>query len=697
MIPRPSHAKIRPDHLDRRAFVYVRQSTFMQVREHTASTARQYDLAQRAQDLGWTRAAITVIDQDQGRSGASAVDRDGFQTLLAQVGLGQAGAVLSLEASRLARSCSDWYRLLEICALTDTLVIDEDGVYDPGQYGDRLLLGILGTMSEAELHWLRNRLLGGKLAKAEQGTLRMRPPVGLAFDPAGQLILDPDEEVQHAVRLLLTRFEQTGSALAVVDHFAEHGLRFPTRSWGKGRDGELVWRPLRHGRVLALLHNPRYAGTYVYGRTKTRTRPLPGEAPRVKGRTRQVALAEWPIVRHNAHPGYISWEQFLRNQQRLDDNCTSRSQDRRGVVREGAALLQGIVLCGRCGRRMTVRYTRHGTTPSYECNQLHKEQAARTCQFVRGDGVDAIVAGLFLDAIQPAHLEVSLATLEEIEAQARQVERQWQLRLERARYEADLARRRFVAVDPENRLVARSLERDWNAKLTAVEQLEREHATLPAATALRLGADERQQILALTEDLPALWHAPTTTAAERKHLLRLLLKDVTLTKESSVITVALRWQTDACTTVTVPRPLRSADARRTPAAVVERIRILALQCTDQQIAHLLNEEQTTTGTGGPFTVKKVQWLRWRYRIRRADLEGPAASTAGQRADGRYSAKAAAALLNVDVSTIAAWCRSGRLDAIQTTAHGPRWIRLTPEQIKELRKPTRRRHQKRSAK
>ena len=396
MTPRPSNAKIRPDHLDRRAFVYVRQSTFMQVREHTASTARQYDLVQRAQELGWTHAAITVIDQDQGRSGASAVDRDGFQTLLAQVGLGQAGAVLSLEASRLARSCSDWYRLLEICALTDTLVIDEDGVYDPGQYGDRLLLGILGTMSEAELHWLRNRLLGGKLEKAEKGTLRMRPPVGLVFDPAGQLVLDPDEEVRDAVRLLLTLFEQSGSALAVVDHFAAHGLRFPTRSWGKGRDGELVWRPLRHGRVLSLLHNPRYAGTYVYGRTKTRARPLPGETPRVKGRTRQVALAEWPIVRHNAHPGYISWEQFLRNQQQLDDNCTSRSKDRRGAVREGAALLQGIVLCGRCGRRMTVRYTRHGTTPSYECNQVHKERAGRTCQFVRGDGVDAVVAELFL-------------------------------------------------------------------------------------------------------------------------------------------------------------------------------------------------------------------------------------------------------------------------------------------------------------
>jgi DNA invertase Pin-like site-specific DNA recombinase len=476
-IPRTS-PKIRPDHLDRPAFVYVRQSTLFQVRENTASAARQYDLVQRARELGWSEASITVIDQDQGHSGASAADRDGFQLLIAQVGLGQAGAVLSLEASRLARSCSDWYRLLEICALTDTLVIDEDGVYDPSQYADRLLLGILGTMSEAELHWLRNRRLGGKLARAEQGELRMRPPVGLVFDAARRLVLDPDEEVQQAVRLLFTLFEQTGSALAVVKHFSAHHLLFPDRLWGKAHDGELVWKPLRHGRVLDVLHNPRYAGAYVYGHTQTRTRSLPGEPPRVKGRTCRVATADWPVVRHGAHPGYITWEQFLRNQQRLDDNCTLGGPDRRGAVRGGHALLQGLVLCGQCGRRMSVRYTRQGTTPSYECNQLHKQQGGRTCQSVRGDGIDAAVARLLLEALQPAQLAVSLATLEQVEEQARQIERQWQLRLERARYEADLARRRFLAVEPENRLVARTLERDWNEKLAAVERLERERVGL---------------------------------------------------------------------------------------------------------------------------------------------------------------------------------------------------------------------------
>jgi len=691
-----SSLKIRPDHLDRPAFVYVRQSTLFQVREHTASTARQYDLVQRAQDLGWSQASITVIDQDQGRSGSSAIDRDGFQFLIAQVGLGQAGAVLSLEASRLARSCSDWYRLLEICALTDTLVIDEDGVYDPSQYADRLLLGILGTMSEAELHWLRNRLLGGKLARAEKGALRMRPPVGLVFDAARRLVLDPDEEVQQAVRLLFLLFEQTGSALAVVKHFAKHGLLFPDRLWGKTRDGELLWKPLRHGRVLDVLHNPRYAGVYVYGRTQTRTRTLPHEAPRVKGRTRRVAAADWPIVRQNAHPGYLTWEQFLRNQQRLDDNCTRRENERRGPVREGHALLQGLVLCGQCGRRMSVRYTRNGTTPSYECNQVHKEQGGRTCQFVRGDGVDAAVARLFLEAIQPAQLEVSLATLEQIEAQARQVERQWQCRLERARYEADLARRRLLAVEPENRLVARNLEKDWNDKLAAVEQLEREQVAASAGATPRLSPEERQRILNLAEDLPALWHAPTTLPAERKQLLRLLVKDVTLTKGTPTIQVAVRWQTEACTTLEVPRPPRCWDACRTPVAVADRVRLLAGEHTDRQIAEQLNAEGWKSGRGGSFTASKVQWIRYVHQIRSGCPEGPAACTQGERGDGRCSAQAAAKALNVDVSTIAAWCQSGRLDGIQVTPHGPWWVRLTPEVIERLRKPVRRRWKNRSS-
>jgi DNA invertase Pin-like site-specific DNA recombinase len=688
--------KIQPEHLDRQAFIYVRQSTLAQVLENTASTARQYDLVQRALDLGWSQEHVVVIDQDQGHSGASTTGRDGFQFLIAEVGLGHAGAVFSLEVSRLARSCSDWYRLIEICALTGTLVVDEEGVYDPGQYNDRLLLGFKGTMSEAELHWLRSRLLGGKLEKARQGKLRFRLPAGFVYDATDQVILDPDEQVQQAVHLVLDLFDELGSARAVVKHFTTHQLLFPTRFWGGVRDGELVWTPLRHGRVLSMLHNPTYAGAYVYGRTKTRTQSLPGEAPRVKGRTRQVKREDWPIVLPDAHPGHITWDQFLRNQQRLDDNRTFRYENRRGVVREGAALLQGIVLCGLCGRRMTVRYLDDGATPCYQCSDVHKQYTGKSCQSLRGDGIDAAVASLFLQAMQPAQLEVSMAALEHIEARAHQIDSQWQLRIERAQYEADLARRRLFAVEPENRLVARNLERDWNEKLAQVERLEREYATLPRPTARLASPDERQRILALAQDLPAVWHASSTTHAERKQLLRFLIKDVTLSRRETTIHIGIRWQTEALSELEIPRPKRSCDKYRTDPMVIDRVRELAPTHTDHQIAEILNQEGLVSGKGAPFSKAKVQWVRYRYDIPTGRPIAPSGCPDGYRGDGRCSTQVAAELLNVTRSTISQWCQSGRLDAIQEAPLSPWWVKLTPEIIAELRKPERRRQSRRSS-
>lgn len=685
-----TNLKIRPDHLDRQAIIYIRQSTLIQVRDHTGSTTRQYDLANRALALGWPQQRIRVIDQDQGHSGASAVGRDGFQLLVAEVGLKHAGAVLCLEASRLARSCRDWYHLLEICALTDTLVIDEEGIYDPGQYNDRLLLGFKGTMSEAELHWLRQRLLGGKLAKAEQGELRFRLPVGFSYDPLGKIVLDPDQEVRGAVQLLLDLFAQSHSALAVLTHFQTHQLRFPTRLAERGRAGELAWSPLSHGRVLAVLHNPCYAGAYVYGRTRTRTQLLPGEAPRIKGRTRQIKSDQWPIVLLDAHHGYISWEQFRSNQQQLDDNRTWRPEDRRGAAREGSALLQGIVLCGRCGRRMSVRYLTDGQTPCYECNQLHSHFAGRSCQSLRGDAIDATVVENFLAAIEPAQLEISLAALDQLEARTRQNERQWQLRLERAQYEADLARRRFAAVEPENRLVARSLERDWNEKLAAIEGLQREYLIRPQNSLVSFGPEQRERLLQLAQDIPLVWQAGTTTNIERKQLLRYLIKDVTLTRREKTIHLTIRWQTEALTQLEIPRPVKSSEKCRTSAQALALISQLAPDHTDQQIAIVLNEAGIRAGKGGAFTASKVQWIRYAYQIATGCPESPAAFNDHPRGDGRYSAKAAAQILNVDVSTIADWCQSGRLDSRRAEPTAPRWIYLTPEIIAELRKPVRRR-------
>jgi DNA invertase Pin-like site-specific DNA recombinase len=689
MLNRAASQKIRPDHLDRLAVIYVRQSTLFQVRANTGSTTRQYDLVKRAADLGWTQASIQVVDQDQGQSGSSTIGRDGFQWLVAEVGLGHVGAVLSLEVSRLARSCSDWYRLLEICALTDTLVIDDEGVYDPGAHNDRLLLGFKGSMSEAELHWLKSRLQGGKMTKAEQGQLRFRLPIGLVYDPVGRIVLDPDEAVQEAVRLVFSLFEQSTSALAVVSAFARQHLRFPTRWWGGKRADELIWSRLSHERVLNILHSPLYAGAYVYGRTKFRSRLLPGEEPRVKGRTRRLPQEDWPIVLLDAHPGYITWEQFLHNQRQLDDNRTWRAEEHRGAVREGPSLLQGIILCGSCGRRMGIRYQRNGSVLMYECHQLHSQLAARTCQTMRGDRIDQAVVACFLEAIEPAHLEVALAALDQVEARAKQVENQWHRQIERAQYEADLARRRYKAVDPDNRLVARSLEKEWNEKLAEVDKLEREHQLVPKPAALLLTTAQREQIRRLAHDLPAIWHASTTTFVERKQLMRWLIKDVTLSKRGNVIDVAIRWQTEALTALSIPRYKMSWEERQTSPHVVERVREWSPTHTATQIATLLNEEGLRPGLGGSFTASKVDWIRVAYSIPLACPEGPGFCPSGQRGDGRYSALAAAELLNVNVSTIADWCNAGILESVRAHPHGPRWISLTPDIIEKLRKPTQR--------
>ena len=680
--------KLRNEHLTRPALVYVRQSTLMQVRDNTASTARQYQLAKRAQDLGWPQHLVVVIDQDQGRSGASRTGRAGFEHLIAEVGLGRAGAILCLEASRLARSSSDWYRLIEICALTDTLVIDEDGVYDPGQYNDRLLLGFRGTMSEAELHWLHCRLVGGKLEKAQQGTLCFRLPVGLVYDTTGQIVLDPDEEIQHAVRQVFEVFERSKSALAVVKHFEDHGLQIPTRLWQRQRKGEVVWRRLRHARVLSILHNPFYAGTYIYGRTQTRQRPLPSEVPRIKGYTRQVKRDNWPMLLREHHPGYISWAQFRRHQEQLADNRTFDREQHRGVVRDGGAPLQGIVGCGRCGRRMTVRYMPDGLRPIYVCAQVHKDFAGKTCQCMRGDGIDAAVAQLLLEAIEPAQLTIALEAVEHLEAQARAIDHQWQLRLERARYEADQARRRYREVEPEYRLVARSLERDWNEKLTALDQLEWDYTEMRPTAWSPVSEAERQGIIDLVHDLPAVWRAKTTTHAERKHVVRLLLKDVMLTKLEKAVRVDVRWQTQACSTLEVPRPKPAYVIRRTAPEVLECIRQWAPDHTDIEIAERLNQEGYRSGQGGAFTASKVDWLRYAYGIKSGCPLGPAACPHGQRGDGRYSARTAADLLNVTVSTIADWCKAGKLDGVQVVPRGPWWVQLTPELISALRKPVR---------
>jgi DNA invertase Pin-like site-specific DNA recombinase len=695
-LSRLANHPIRPAHLDRQAIISSRQSTMIQGRAHTGSTARQYDLGPRAQDLGWPRERSRVLDQDQGQSGASAAARAGVQGLVAEGGLKHAGAGFCLEASRLARSCTAWYRRLAIGALPDTLVVDEEGVADPGQDKDRLRRGCKGPMSAAQLHWRRQRLWGGQLAKAELGRLRFRRPGGLVYDPAGRVVIAPDQEVCAAVRLAFARFAQPGSARAVVTPVATPHLRFPTRLWGGGHDGALIWGRLTSGPVLSSRHNPLYAGGYVYGRSVTRMPVLPGEAPRIKGRTRQITRDDWPLVGLDAPPGSMTGEPFQRHQPQLDAHRTWRPEDRRGAGREGAALLQAIGRCGRGGRRMAVRYLQDGITPLYEGNPTHTPPAARTCQTRRGDPIDAAVARRFLDALHPAPLAVALAARDQIDARARQIARHWPRRKERAQDEAALARRRSGAIAPETRLVARALEREWKENLASIETLAREYAAWPPHPLRPVSPEERQRILALAQDMPAVWHAPTTTNTERTPRRRGLVREVTLTGHEKIITIALRWQTGALTMFALPRRRRSWEGRQTEPCAGARLRELASAYTAQQIAVRLNADGGNAGLGGRFTPSKGGWIGGAYGIATGCPERPQACPRGQRGDGRSSAPKAAELLPVQGSTISEWGKQGRLDGRRSAPMSPRWMRLTPELLAAWRRPSRRRHRRRHA-
>jgi DNA invertase Pin-like site-specific DNA recombinase len=607
----PSMSKVTAAHLRRLACLYIRQSSLQQVHDHHESTARQYDLKRRAHALGWTTEQIVVIDEDLGLSGASAVERRGFQRLVAEVGLGRVGLVMGLEVSRLARNSSDWHRLLEICALAETLILDEDGIYDPSHFNDRLLLGLKGTMSEAELHVLRARLLGGMLNKARRGELWMYPPLGLVYEErTHRLALDPDEQVQGAVRLLFETFRRVGSAEQVVRHFARAGLRWPCRLRGR-RAGELAFGTLDHSRVLSILHNPRYAGAFAYGRTRQRTVTLGGQT-----RYRRLPRAEWTVFLPNAHPGYITWEEFETNQATLLANAQSHGPDRRrSPAREGAALLQGLVMCGRCGDRMTVRYSavRGHPVPQYMCQRRGTARVERICQHIPGTGLDDAVAALVLEAVSPAALDVALEVFDELRTRKADVDRLRRAQVERAREEAELAQRQFMLVRPEHRLVADSLERQWNETLARLAEVEEDYRRAAKTDGADLATEDRQRIHALAADLPRVWHDPRTPMRERKRMLRLLIEDVTLLRDRT-IQIHIRWKGGATTSVERPLPRQAPDLRRTPAAVIEMIRALATDQTDRQTADTLNARGLRSGTGQAFSRVLVRHLRNAYGV-----------------------------------------------------------------------------------
>jgi len=668
------NTKIADHHLARHACIYIRQSTPAQVRFNQESTERQYNLADQAKALGWTPEQIRILDGDLGQSGQLTTKRDDFKTLVSDVAMGQVGAIFSLESSRLARSNKDWHRLLELCAVTKTLVFDGDGCYDPSDFNDSLVLGMKGTFAQAELHIIRARLHGAKLNRAQKGELRFPLPVGLVFD-GDKIVLDPDQEVQGAVRAVFTLFEQENSAYAVVQRFHQLGLLFPRRSYGGVWDGKLIWGRLTHSRVIGVLANPSYAGTYVFGRYQSCKKI--GPAGEICTQLRQMPQDQWRVVIPNHHPGYITWDQFLANRSRLAANRTN-SEVLAGPAREGLCLLQGVLLCGICGRRLTTRYTGNGGLyPSYDCNSRSRDAPPlRHCMSLPAKPLDDAIAERLLTAVTPLTIKLALEALNNLEARDKAISAQWHRRIERARYDADLAERRYEEADPSNRLVASTLEKRWNDAMQRMIELEAEIADFERQAMRSLTSEQKQQILQLGKDFPRLWKAPTTSASDRKRMLRLLISDITVVKgpDPKLLRLQIRWQGGATETIEVHQRPNRADAVRYPEAFVAKIRALAERHADKEIAVRLNAEGLTSSTGKSFTASMISWIRFKYRI-----PGPS------RLPGTLTVNEVRAKYGVSMHVVYYWIARGIVAATQRETNTPYAITINDNVDRRLRK------------
>lgn len=673
----PISPKIAPHHLGLRAVVYVRQSTPRQVLANQESTRRQYQLAERAQRMGWPAPRVEVVDEDLGLSGAGSHARTGFQRLVAAIGLGEVGLVLVTEVSRLSRLNSDWHRVIELCAVFRTLIADEDGVYDPRDPNDRLLLGVKGTLFAAELHILRARMRGNLLNKARRGELALRLPVGYRRLGDGTVVLDPDEEVRATLARVFERFSLLRNARAVQRDLAGHGLRMPRLVQHGAEAGRVVWVRPTYQMVQQVLTSPVYAGVFVYGRRKQEVSP--GDPPVVAERRRP--MEEWDIVVPGAYPAYIGYDQYMLNRRHLRDNLYNFAAKGRGAPREGRALLQGLVVCGRCGRRMSVSHGSHYLR--YQCCRVQIDYAAPLCQAFPVAHLDRALGALFLEAVRPAAVETALAAFAQLERERQALDRSWQLRIERARYEAQRAQRQYDAIEPENRLVARTLETRWNAALQALEQLEQEYAVVRRTELLPLGQADRQAVRRLAEDLPALWRAATTTEVDRKRLLRLVVSEVVLTVDAKErrAEATIAWSGGATTRHEVRCPPLGWHGR-TRDEVVARLGELARTLPDHRIAERLNAEGLRTRTGKAWTYARVFSMRKQHGIATAcplHTRGPAA----QRADGMVPAATAARRLAVSASLVNVWVRQGVLAHDQRRPASRVWVRLDEGDLARL--------------
>jgi DNA invertase Pin-like site-specific DNA recombinase len=661
---------IQASHLARQAIIYVRQSTTKQLALHQESTRRQYQLTETAQRLGWPGPRIQVIDDDLGLSGASSTQRTGFQRLVAAISLGEVGLVLVTEVSRLSRLNSDWHRVIELCAVFETLIADEDGLYDPRDPNDRLVLGLKGTLFSAELHILRARMRGGLLNKARRGALALHLPVGYRRLGDGSVVQDPDDQVRNTIQTLFDQFALLRSGREVQRYFLEHQLQMP-RYVQSGSDlGRLYWVQPSYQMIQQVLTNPAYAGIFVYGRRVQQARA--GDPPRIA--LHRVVIEEWQIVIPNIYPAYIPEAQYYRNRELLRANMYNFTKRHVGAPRQGPGLLVGMLICGQCGRRMSPSYG--SAHHAYMCRRAQVIDHGAMCQSFPQRYLDQAIEELFFAAVQPARLQTMLSALDALEQERCALDQHWQLKLERARYAVQLAQRQYDAVDPDNRLVARELENRWNAALLALETLEQEYRAAQRAELAPLSDTEQQAVRQLADDLPAVWAAETTSAADRKRLLRLAIQEVTVRVVATsprTAELTLLWSGGVTTSHTVVCPPIGWHCV-TNATVVARIGELAQRMPDHQIAEVLNAEGIRTQTGKTWTYQRVQSIRKQHQIATTCPLDPTGG--GQRGDGRIGVAEAARQLGVSPSLVHVWIEQGVLESEQRTALSYRWVRLS---------------------
>ncbi|MGB7344808.1 MAG: recombinase family protein [Pirellulaceae bacterium] len=668
--------KITETHLQKRAYVYLRQSSMGQVRNHRESTERQYALQELARNLGWPIPRIILLDGDLGKSGTSSTDREDFKKLVTDVSLGKAGAVLAIEASRLARSNADWHRLIEICGITNTLIIDEDGCYDPCDFNDGLLLGLKGTMAQAELHFIRARLQGNKLNKARKGELRFPLPVGYVFDDLNCIVKDADEQVRSMIQLVFDYFQQCGSAYGVVQRFSKEKLDFPKRSYGGTWAGKLHWGRLTDSRVTGILKNPSYAGVYAFGRHQSVKEIL--ENGEVRSRISCMPEENWLVNLRDHHEGYITFERYTQNLEQLSRNRTNaKEMVLSGPAREGLALLQGLLICGCCGRRLTPRYRGNGGIyPTYQCNWRKREGLSKSaCLTVQCPPLDRAVESRVLDVLSDEQLQVAINAHELVMQRHEQIDTQWKMRLQRSEYEAELAQRRYEQVDPNNRLVASTLEQRWNDALIELQDVQNQIDCLQQQSQ-QFTSQQRDEVLALAKNLPKLWYDTATAWKDKKRILQLLIRDITVTKpEQRVTLLQVRWQGGDEEELRIELPQPVSDRWRHDEVLIERVRAMAKTLDDTQIAERLNSEGVKTNKGNPFTIKSIKWIRHKHSIPLAD----------DRKEGELTVKEVAERMGVRTGVIYYWIGKGLVPGRRRNAGSPYLLAFTPELEQELAK------------